>query len=90
MNVFNYLSDIVYGEIEALGSTGALPAALDLQAVSVEPPREAAHGDAACNAALVLAQAGAAGATRDRRDAGGAAGAARSDFVPSRSPDPDS
>ena len=56
MNVFNYLSDIVYGEIEALGSTGALPAALDLQAVSVEPPREAAHGDAACNAALVLAR----------------------------------
>ena len=56
MNVFSYLSGIVYGEIEALGSTGALPAALDLRAVSVEPPREASHGDAACNAALVLSR----------------------------------
>ena len=35
---------------------GTLPAGLDLSAVSVEPPREAEHGDAACNAALVLAK----------------------------------
>ena len=56
MNVFSYLSDIVEGEIEALCDAGALPAGLDLSAVSVEPPREAAHGDAACNAALVLAR----------------------------------
>ena len=56
MNVFSYLSDIVEGEIEALSAAGALPAGLDLSAVSVEPPREAAHGDAACNAALVLAR----------------------------------
>ena len=56
MNVFSYLSDIIEGEIEALCAAGALPAGLDLSAVSVEPPREAAHGDAACNAALVLAR----------------------------------
>ena len=56
MNVFSYLSDIVEGEIEALCDAGALPAGLDLSAVSVEPPREAAHGDAACNAAMVLAR----------------------------------
>ena len=56
MNVFSHLLEVVQGEIEALSGTGALPAGLDLGAVSVEPPREAAHGDAACNAALVLAR----------------------------------
>ena len=56
MNVFSYLSDIVQREIEALCAAGALPAGLDLSAVTVEPPREAAHGDAACNAAMVLAR----------------------------------
>ncbi len=56
MNVFSYLSDLVHEEIEALSRAGALPAGLDLGAVSVEPPREAGHGDAACNAALVLAR----------------------------------
>ena len=55
MNVFSYLSDIVHGEIEAMSSAGVLPAGLDVSAVSVEPPRDAEHGDAACNAALVLA-----------------------------------
>lgn len=56
MNVFSYLLEIIQGEIENLSSAGTLPAGLDLGAVSVEPPREAAHGDAACNAALVLAR----------------------------------
>ncbi len=56
MNVFSYLLGVIQGEIENLSSAGTLPAGLDLGAVSVEPPREAAHGDAACNAALVLAR----------------------------------
>ena len=56
MNVFSYLSDIVQVEIEAMSGAGLLPRGLDLSAVSVEPPREAEHGDAACNAALVLAK----------------------------------
>ena len=56
MNVFSYLRDIIRIELEALSGAGTLPAELDLSAVSVEPPREAAHGDAACNAALVLAK----------------------------------
>ena len=56
MNVFNCLSEIIHQEIEGLCDSGALPAGLDLSAVSVEPPRDAAHGDAACNAALVLAK----------------------------------
>lgn len=56
MNVFSYLLGIVQGELEALSGAGALPEGLDLEGVSVEPPREAEHGDAACNAALVLAR----------------------------------
>ena len=56
MNVFSYLSDVVQVEIEAMSEAGLLPRGLDLSAVSVEPPREAEHGDAACNAALVLAK----------------------------------
>ena len=56
MNVFSYLSDVVQVEIEAMSGAGLLPRGLDLSAVSVEPPREAEHGDAACNAALVLAK----------------------------------
>ncbi len=56
MNVFSYLLGVIQGEIENLSSAGTLPDGLDLGAVSVEPPREAAHGDAACNAALVLAR----------------------------------
>ena len=56
MNVFAHLEEMVRAEIEALGRAGALPAGLDAAAVSVEPPREARHGDAACNVALVLAK----------------------------------
>src|SRR5690606_38805396 len=35
---------------------GALPGGLDFSAVTVEPPRDAAHGDMATNAAMVLAK----------------------------------
>ena len=56
MNVFSYLSGVIHKEIEELCDAGALPAGIDLSAVQVEPPREAEHGDAACNAALVLAK----------------------------------
>ena len=34
-----------------------MPAGLDLDRVAVDPPRDAAHGEAATNAALVLAKA---------------------------------
>ena len=56
MNVFSHLNDVIHREIEGLCDDGALPGRLDLSAVSVEPPREPEHGDAACNAALVLAK----------------------------------
>ena len=39
-----------------LAAEGAWPAGTDLSRVVVEPPRDAAHGDMATNAAMVLAK----------------------------------
>jgi arginyl-tRNA synthetase len=46
----------VQGACRALAERGALPAGLDLSRIVVEPPRDAAHGDMATNAAMVLAK----------------------------------
>ena len=40
----------------ALAGQGVLPAGCDLSRIVVEPPRDAAHGDMATNAAMVLAR----------------------------------
>ncbi len=42
--------------LDALVAEGALPAGLDRRNVTVEPPRDPAHGDLATNAAMVLAK----------------------------------
>jgi len=42
--------------LDALQSAGTLPEGLNRAAVTVEPPRDAAHGDLATNAAMVLAK----------------------------------
>jgi arginyl-tRNA synthetase len=42
--------------LTALEADGVLPAGLPRRAVSVEPPRDPAHGDLATNAAMVLAK----------------------------------
>jgi arginyl-tRNA synthetase len=42
--------------LAALEAEGALPAGLSRAAVTVEPPRDPAHGDLATNAAMVLAK----------------------------------
>jgi arginyl-tRNA synthetase len=42
--------------LDALVRAGTLPAGLNRAAVAVEPPRDAAHGDLATNAAMVLAK----------------------------------
>jgi arginyl-tRNA synthetase len=55
----NLFADMHAAVLEALGrliETGALPAGLDTDAITVAPPREAAHGDMATNAAMVLAK----------------------------------
>lgn len=56
MNLFNDIRALVIGSLEAMVAEGTLPAGLDFTAVAVEPPRDAAHGDMATNAAMVLAK----------------------------------
>ncbi|MGH6973415.1 MAG: arginine--tRNA ligase, partial [Stellaceae bacterium] len=50
MNLFAYFHDKIAAEIAALGF------ALDTSRMSVEPPRDPAHGDVSANAAMVLAK----------------------------------
>ena len=56
MNLFTELRKLVIAELGAMTEAGLLPAGLDLGAVTVEPPRDPAHGDMATNAAMVLAK----------------------------------
>ncbi|WP_284162870.1 arginine--tRNA ligase [Frigidibacter sp. SD6-1] len=56
MNLFSDIRALVIESLAALTAEGALPAGLDFTAVAVEPPRDAAHGDMATNAAMVLAK----------------------------------
>jgi arginyl-tRNA synthetase len=57
MNLFRHFRDEVVGAVNALAAAGKIPAGIDLGRVTVEPPREAGHGDLSTNAALVLAKA---------------------------------
>ncbi|MEA2873222.1 MAG: arginyl-tRNA synthetase [Hyphomicrobiales bacterium] len=54
-NIFATVLARVHAALGALTASGALPA-LDASRVVVEPPRDAAHGDMATNAAMVLAK----------------------------------
>lgn len=56
MTLFADIRATVIDALEALAAEGALPEGLDLSNVAVEPPRDAAHGDMATNAAMVLAK----------------------------------
>ena len=56
MTLFSRFSDHIDAALDALVARGALPAGLDRGAISVEPPRDPAHGDIATNAAMVLAK----------------------------------
>ena len=56
MNLYADIRALVIDALEALAADGTLPAGLDHGAVTVEPPRDAAHGDMATNAAMVLAK----------------------------------
>jgi arginyl-tRNA synthetase len=57
MNIFNSYQEEIRRILAAMTAAGELPAGLDFFRVKVEPPREAAHGDMATNAAMVLAKA---------------------------------
>ncbi|MCQ0971581.1 arginine--tRNA ligase [Paracoccus sp. TK19116] len=56
MNLFNDIRARVIDALDAMVAAGDLPQGLDFANVTVEPPRDPAHGDMATNAAMVLAK----------------------------------
>ncbi len=56
MNLFSDIRAAVIAALETMTEREALPAGLSFDNVAVEPPRDAAHGDMATNAAMVLAK----------------------------------
>jgi len=56
MNLFTDIRALVLSCLETMIADGVLPAGLNTANVTVEPPRDAAHGDMATNAAMVLAK----------------------------------
>ncbi|MEM1342532.1 MAG: arginine--tRNA ligase, partial [Pseudomonadota bacterium] len=56
MNIFADIRTLVIETLDAMVADGELPTGLDYGNVAVEPPRDAAHGDMATNAAMVLAK----------------------------------
>jgi len=57
MSLYAQYSTLLDEVLDELVADGALPADLDRKNVTVEPPRDPAHGDLATNAAMVLAKA---------------------------------
>lgn len=56
MNLFSEFQDLIASILREIAASGRLPEDLDLERFSVEPPRDAAHGDLATNAAMVYAK----------------------------------
>jgi arginyl-tRNA synthetase len=56
MNVFAHFTAHVRSAVEALATAGVFSHPPDLDRIVVEPPRDAAHGDLATNAAMALAK----------------------------------
>jgi arginyl-tRNA synthetase len=56
MNLFADIRALVVATLEQMVAQDALPVDLSFDAITVEPPRDAAHGDMATNAAMVLAK----------------------------------
>ena len=54
MNLFATFEARLHGVLSDLQADGVLPADIGFDNVTVEPPRDAAHGDIATNAAMVL------------------------------------
>jgi arginyl-tRNA synthetase len=55
-NIFAEMLERVRAATDALTAAGLLPSGIDQSRVTVEPPRDPAHGDMATNAAMVLAK----------------------------------
>ena len=56
MNIFAEFHARISAVLEALAAAGRLPEGLAVDRFTVEPPRDAAHGDLATNAAMVFAR----------------------------------
>lgn len=56
MNIFKAFETDIRKLLEELAAEGSIPAGLDSGRLTVEPPREAAHGDLSTNAAMILAK----------------------------------
>ncbi|MCZ6467560.1 MAG: arginine--tRNA ligase, partial [Alphaproteobacteria bacterium] len=56
MNLFRHFRERVLGVVGDMAAEGRLPGDLSTGRITVEPPREAAHGDVTTNAAMVLAK----------------------------------
>lgn len=56
MNIYNHYTEIVKVILDGMVADGDLPTGLSFDRISVEPPRDASHGDVAVNAAMVLAK----------------------------------
>ena len=56
MNIFNEYRDHIENVIKKLPDAGKLPGGLDVSRITVEPPRDPAHGDISTNAAMILAK----------------------------------
>mgnify|MGYP005968274569 FL=1 len=59
MNIFTQIRNNIIETLELLEKSGKIPSGLNTSRLVAEPPRDTAHGDAATNAAMILAgQAG--------------------------------
>ena len=55
-NIFSLILSRTHAAVAALAEQERVPAGLETSRIVVEPPRDAAHGDMATNAAMVLAK----------------------------------
>lgn len=54
MSLFAHFAEYIDAALDRLETAGSLVAGLDRRSISVEPPRDPAHGDISTNAAMVL------------------------------------
>ncbi|MEO7563962.1 MAG: arginine--tRNA ligase, partial [Sphingomicrobium sp.] len=57
MSLYAQYAALLDGLLDQLVEAGTLPSGIERKNVTVEPPRDAAHGDLSTNAAMVLAKA---------------------------------
>ncbi len=56
MNLFTHFTGVVKSVLDEIVASGELPENLDFSRITVEPPRDASHGDITTNAAMILAK----------------------------------